>query len=129
MARRKSINIPGFKHVNPIPNASRIGNLVMSGVITGVDPATGKLPPDIKQQCVNMFGHMRAIVETAGGTLDDVIKITVWLKDPGDRSVLNEEWLKLFPDAGARPARHTLPHLGGGDMLILCDVTAVLAQA
>lgn len=126
MARRKSINIPGFKHVNPIPNGSRIGNLMMSGVIIGVDPATHKLPPDLRQQCANMFGHVRSIVEAAGGTPDDIIKITVWLKDPGDRTALNEEWQKLFPDPDSRPARHALPHLGGGDHLILCDVTAVI---
>ena len=41
MARRKSIHIGEFKHANPIPNASRIGNLLMSGVILGRDPATG----------------------------------------------------------------------------------------
>ena len=126
MARRKSINIPGFKHVNPIPNGSRIGNLMMSGVIIGVDPATHKLPPDLRQQCANMFGHVRSIVEAAGGTPDDIIKITVWLKDPGDRTAMNEEWQKLFPDPDSRPARHALPHLGGGDHLILCDVTAVI---
>ena len=28
MAKRKSINYPGFKHENPIPNASRIGSIV-----------------------------------------------------------------------------------------------------
>lgn len=126
MTERTSINIPGFKHSNPIPNASRIGDLLMSGVVIGVDASTGKLPADLKQQCVNMFGHVRAIVETAGGSLENIIKITVWLRDAGDRAVLNDEWLKLFPDPDSRPARHTLPHPGGVDALILCDVTAVL---
>ena len=38
MAKRKSINYPGFKHENPIPNASRIGNILMSSIISGRDP-------------------------------------------------------------------------------------------
>jgi enamine deaminase RidA (YjgF/YER057c/UK114 family) len=125
MANRVSINIPGFKHVNPIPNASRVGNVVMSGVIIGVDPETHKLPADLRTQCTNMFAHLRSIVEAAGCTTDDIIKITVWLKDPSDRAVLNEAWLKLFPDPASRPARHTLPHPGGIDALILCDVVAI----
>jgi len=125
MTTRTSVNIPGFKHVNPIPNASRIGNMMMSGVIIGVDAATGKVPPDLKQQCVNMFAHVRAIVDAGGFSTDDIIKMTVWLKDPADRAVLNEEWVKLFPDPQSRPARHALPHTGGGDALILCDITAV----
>ena len=33
--------------------------------------------------------------------------------------------LRVFPDPDSRPARHALPHLGGGDALILCDVVAV----
>ena len=37
MAKRKSINYPGFKHENPIPNASRIGNILMSSIISGRD--------------------------------------------------------------------------------------------
>jgi enamine deaminase RidA (YjgF/YER057c/UK114 family) len=125
MSKRRSINIPGFKHVNPIPNASLVGNLLMSGLIVGVDSETNKVPSDLKQQCLNMFGHVRNIVESAGCTMDDIIKITVWLKDPADRAVLNEEWLKLFPDPESRPARQALPHLGSGDALILCDVVAV----
>ena len=40
MAKRKSINYPGFKHENPIPNASRIGNILMSSIISGRDPDT-----------------------------------------------------------------------------------------
>jgi len=47
--RRKSVNIPGFRHINPIPNASRIGNLLVSGVIVGIDPTTGKVPADLEQ--------------------------------------------------------------------------------
>lgn len=126
MTARRSINIPGFKHANPIPNASLIGNLLMSGVVNGVDAATGDLPPTMKEQCVNMFGHVRSIMEAAGGDVGDIIKMTIWLKDAGDRGPLNEEWLKFFPDAASRPARHALPHMGGGAALILCDVTAVL---
>ena len=48
-ARRKSIHIGGFKHANPIPNACRIGSLVMSGVILGRD-ADGKMPESLEAQ-------------------------------------------------------------------------------
>jgi len=40
---RTSIFIDEFKHKNPIPNASRIGNILVSGLIHGVDPATATL--------------------------------------------------------------------------------------
>ena len=122
---RTSVNVEGYGHQNPIPAASRVGNMLMSGVITGRDPATGKLPPSLEEQCANMFRHVRNIVEAAGGTTDNILKITVWLADPGQRQALNAEWVKMFPDPASRPARHTLPSPLSGESLVQCDVTAV----
>jgi 2-iminobutanoate/2-iminopropanoate deaminase len=127
-ARRKSIHIGGFKHANPIPNACRIGGLVMSGVILGRDPATAKMPESLEAQCANMFAHMKATVEAAGGTTDDVIKMTVWLQDRAQRGPLNHEWLKMFPDEHSRPARHSLQMDMEGGALVQCDFTAVIAE-
>jgi 2-iminobutanoate/2-iminopropanoate deaminase len=127
MARRRSIHIEGFKHANPIPNACRIGNLLISGVILGTDPKTGKVPPTLEEQCTHMFAHMKAIVEAGGGTTDDIIKMTVWLKDRSQRKPVNDEWLKMFPDEHSRPARHALPMSGSdGPALVQCDFTAVI---
>ena len=126
MAKRKSIEIPGFKHQNPIPVASRIGNLLMSSVTSGVDPGTSNLPSELPRQIANLFGHIKATVEAAGGTPDDIIKITFWMKDPATgRAAINEEWVKMFPDPDSRPARHTLPLAGDGPSQINCDFVAV----
>jgi enamine deaminase RidA (YjgF/YER057c/UK114 family) len=125
MTRRKSIHIGEFKHANPIPNASRIGNLLMSGVILGRD-ASGKMPEKIEDQCANMFGHMKAIVEAGGGTTDDIIKMTVWLQDRTQRAPVNVEWLKMFPDEHSRPARHALQMAMENGALVQCDFTAVI---
>lgn len=128
MGRRRSIYLAGFKHKNPIPNAAVVGGLLMSGVILGVDPQTGEMPATLEAQCANMFVHLKATVEAAGGTMDDVVKINVWMKDLSARQVVNEEWLKLFPDHDDRPARHAHPLVAEGPALIQCDVTAVLAD-
>ena len=125
-AERRSINVESFGHVNPIPAASRIGSLLMSSVISGRDPVSGSMPPTIEDQCARMFRVVRQIVEAAGGTPANIIKMTVWLRDPGNREALNAEWVSLFPDPASRPARHTLPLSGGGDSLVQCDITAVI---
>jgi enamine deaminase RidA (YjgF/YER057c/UK114 family) len=126
MSDRTSINF-GRKHANPIPNACRIGNLVMSSVIIGTDPVSGEMPPDMETQCSNMFVHVRGIAETAGGSTDDIIKMTVWLKNLNDRAALNEEWLRMFPDPASRPARHAHQYVGDLTALIQCDVTLYLS--
>lgn len=123
---RKSIHIPGFKHTNPIPNAAVIGNILESGLINGTDPETGKMAEGFEAQVKHAFGHMKAIVEEAGGSTDDILKVSVWLNDPSNRAAVNEEWLKMFPDEHARPARHTMPGALTGPTLIHLSITAVL---
>lgn len=126
MPRRVSIHIPGFSHRNPIPAASRIGAHVHSGALTGRDPDTGAMPPDFDAQCANVFRHVRAVMAAAGGSTDDIIKLTVHLADPDDREALNREWLAMFPDAGDRPARQVIAARLTGGALIHCDLVAIL---
>ena len=127
--RRHSIEIEGFKHDAPIPSACKIGPFVVSSVIAGKDPETGKVPDGMEAQCALVFLHLRRIIEAASGTTGDIFKLTVWLKHEVHRKVLNQEWLKMFPDAESRPARHTftgqeLP----GNMLVQVEFWAVLER-
>jgi 2-iminobutanoate/2-iminopropanoate deaminase len=98
----------------------------MSGVILGRDPVTSEMPAAIEAQCANMFAHMKAIVQAGGGTTDDIIKMTVWLKDRSQRAPVNAEWVKMFPDEDSRPARHSLQMEMEGGALVQCDFTAVI---
>ena len=125
MAKRQNIEIAGFKHSNPIPAACRLGNVLMTGIITGTDPATGKLADTLEAQCANIFQHVRAIMAAAGGSTDDIIKMSVWMKDWSNRDVLNAEWVKMFPEPQSRPARHVLQAELASGQLIVCDITAV----
>ena len=127
MARRKSVNYPGYSHQNPIPNASRIGNIVMSSIMNGTEPGTRNVPSDLGGQVTNIFKHIRMCVEAAGGTVDDIIKINFWMKQPSTgRAALNDEWVKMFPDEASRPARHTLLLAPDSPHLVTCDFTAVI---
>lgn len=128
MNRRQSIYIPGFRHKNPIPNAAMIDNVLMSGVINGVDPATGSVAHGMESQCLFMFAHVRAIVDAAGGSTDDILKMTVWMRDRSNREPLNREWLQMFPNEANRPARHSFQVDLEGGIEIQCDVTAIIGR-
>jgi enamine deaminase RidA (YjgF/YER057c/UK114 family) len=127
--RRRSIHVGGFGHANPVPAASRIDRFVFSGAITGRDPVTREMPDDLGTQCVNVFAHVREIVEAAGGSTDDIVKMTVWLRDYRDRDALNQQWEAMFPDPGSRPARHALAATFDGNTLMQCDFIAVLPDS
>lgn len=126
MNTRRSIEIEGFNHGTlPIPAASRVGPLVMTGGVHGMDPATGKLPDDVQEQARLMFDNLRRIMVAAGGGLENIAKMTVFVKIPEARAAVSEEWLKAFPDAESRPARHTLVNETlPTNMVVQCDATA-----
>ena len=72
-----------------------------------------------------MFNNIRAFMKAAGGSPDNIGIMTVFLKENSYRDSINKEWVKMFPDAESRPARHTTPLTDAGDTLVQCDVTAV----
>lgn len=127
MDKRCSIYVDGFAHKNPVPAACRIGNMVYSGGIHGLDPTTGLASTEgMERQCELMFGHMRTIVEAAGGTTRDIIKVTLWMKDRSQRHVVNPHWEAMFPDPAHRPTRHAMKGDLEGGMLVQCDFIAIL---
>lgn len=126
MIRRISIEVEGLGHgATPIPSACRVGNMISSGGIAGIDPVTHQMPDDLAGQAAAMFANVRRIVEAAGGTTDGIMKMTIWVHDRSARAVIDPLWLKMFPDAKSRPARHTLAYQLPAPMLIQCDFLAV----
>jgi 2-iminobutanoate/2-iminopropanoate deaminase len=123
--RRQSINISQFSHASPIPTASRIGNFVVSGFIRGTDPESGKLAPTLEEQCALMFAHTQKCIELGGGSLDDIIKINMWVEKI-DRKPINAEWIKWFPDPTSRPARQLCVMEMEPGVLVQCDFMAII---
>jgi 2-iminobutanoate/2-iminopropanoate deaminase len=130
MGQRKSFDIEGLGHANPIPAVSRIGNFVATGGVSGTDANTGKMPEDMAAQCAGMFVNLRSVLAAAGATPEDVIRVTVWIKRPEIRAEVNKHWVGMFPDANSRPARHTMfyDHFAGV-MLVQCEAWAVIGGA
>jgi enamine deaminase RidA (YjgF/YER057c/UK114 family) len=123
---RRSIYIDEFAHKSPIPNASRIGNIIVSGLLRGVDPKTQAFPPTVEQQCKFMFDNVRRCVEAGGARVEDIIKVTFWMKAL-HRKPVNDEWVKMFPDPASRPARHTQHLPADSRAEVQADFTAVIS--
>lgn len=127
MSRRTTLHLEGFSHANPIPAAARVGPLLMSGLINGTDPATGKLADGLEAQCACMFQQIRNVLAAAGGSTDDLVRLIVWLKDRSQREPLNQQWLNMFPDPDNRPARISLEASGlTAGILVQCELTAYI---
>lgn len=124
MARRRSIYLETFSHKNPIPAACEIDGLIVSGIIYGLDTDTGHPAATLEEQCRLMFAHLRAVVEAARATPEDVLKLNVYLKDRAQREALNREWVAMFPDPDNRPVRQAMQADLDGGKLIQCDFIA-----
>ena len=124
---RRSIYIDEFAHKSPIPNASRIGNIIVSGLIRGIDPVTEIFPLTVEQQCAFMFMHVRRTVEAGGARVEDIIKVTFWMKEL-QRKPVNDEWVKMFPDPASRPARQIMEVPMEMGVLVQCDFMAVIDE-
>lgn len=122
-----SIEIPGLHHGKaPIPAASMNAGLLVSSGINGMDPVTGKIVETVEEQTELVFANMRRIVEGAGGTVGDVVKCTFFIKDASAKDSINKEWLDMFPDEDARPARHSLKQSLADPIHLQCEIVAFI---
>ncbi len=86
--------------------AVRCGGMVyLSGQI-GLDPGTMKLVDGIEAQIHRVFDNLKAVAAAAGGSLDDAVKLTVYLTDLGHFARVNEIMQKYFTEP--YPARAAL---------------------
>ena len=124
----RSIHVDGVKHGAPIAMGARVGNMIFSSGIIGADPSTGTVPEDLESQCVFAFANMKTMVENAGGKLENIGSIKVYMKDRSQREAVNRPWLEMFPDEDDRPARHAIEYDAfPPGILVELEVIAVVA--
>ncbi|NTZ20662.1 RidA family protein [Paenibacillus sp. JMULE4] len=127
MARRKSIEIEGITHRSaPIPLGAKVDQLVFSSAIAGMDPASGEIPEDPVRQVELVFRNVERFMEISGGTPADIGRMTVYLQDEQYRDLVNEEWVKMFPDPESRPARHSVVKNLRMGAIVQVEIIAVL---
>jgi reactive intermediate/imine deaminase len=100
--------------VAPYSQAVRIANTVAAAGQAGVDRATGTFAgEDVATQTVQTFKNIEAVLASAGASLQDVIRVDVYLADMADFAAMNTEYAKVFTEP--YPARTTVGvHLPAG---------------
>jgi len=126
LASVQSIHIPGMDHRAPIPAGAKVGNIVMSSPISGRELGTNRLPEDPDEQAAVMFRNIRAFLEQAGGGPENMVHLTLFVKDIKYRENVNKEWIKMYPDENQRPARHAIESDTRGAGLFQVEVMAVI---
>ena len=79
--------------------AVKLGSTVyLSGQIPLVPESMEMVEGDIERQIRRVFDNLRAVAQAAGGDLQDVVKLNVFLTDLGDFPVVNQVMAEYFSE-------------------------------
>ena len=112
----------------PKPQASystytRFGDLIFIAGQVAVEPRTGRIPSSFADQLRLVLDHIRSILEFAGSSMEQVLKMTVFLKDRAYRTEYDEVFRTYFK--GGFPARSTIvADLMGEEFLVEIEAIA-----
>jgi 2-iminobutanoate/2-iminopropanoate deaminase len=111
--------------LGPYSQAIVAGGFVFCSGTAGIDPATGAAPDGIDAQTDQALRNLAAVLASAGATMADVVKTTIFYTDVDDFGRLNETYSRHMPNpppARSAPANVRLPR----GLLISIDAIAVL---
>ena len=104
-----------------LSQGTRFGNLVFIQGCTGRDPTTGAMGKDIKEQTQFTLNRIKAILESAGTSLDNVMTNTCYVSNSEDLPGFNEIYAENFSQEP--PARTTII-VKFGDPNTLVEITS-----
>ncbi len=98
MSNRAVISTPDAPDaIGPYSQAIKVGNTVwLSGQIPLVPGTTELVAGDITAQATQAFKNLGAVAEAAGGSLNDVVKLTIFLTDLGNFATVNSVMESFF---------------------------------
>lgn len=111
MERKPVISPDAPKAIGPYSQAVWTGNLLYCSGQTPIDPATGKLVEGgIGEQTQQAFNNLQAVLAGAGLSMDDVIKVNVYLTSMANFAGMNQAYQERF--SAPYPARTTVAVAG-----------------
>jgi len=94
------------KAIGPYSQAVRCGGTVYLAGQIGLDPASMELVSGIEAQSRRVFENLKAVAQAAGGNLNDIVKLTIYLLDLREFGRVNDIMASYF--TAPYPARATL---------------------
>jgi len=93
------------KPVGPYSQGILYGNLIFVSGQLGIEPESGELLKDFKEQSLRALENIRAVVEAAGGSRCSIVSVRVYLTDIGRFKEFNEVYSEFFKNCPVKPAR------------------------
>jgi len=84
--------------IGPYSQAIKVGGFVFTSGQLPMDPESGELINDIKKATARSLDSVKAILEEAGSSMENIIKTTIFVKDLDDFAAVNEVYGTYFGD-------------------------------
>lgn len=121
------LSVPDMPVSGPYSHAVKAGGLLFLSGVIALDPATKEFAePKIEDQMHQVMANIKAILAADGKTLEDVVKVSVFLKDPADFKPMNAVYETYFTDH--KPARTTVPGVDWGHPKIILEIDIIAAD-
>ena len=125
---KKSVIIPagGAIPLAPYSPGIRYGDLVFTSGQIGLDPAIGKLVlGGIEAETRQALTNLQKILEAAGSNLENILKVTVYIKNIDDYGLVNKTYAEFFTTNP--PARAIIQGDLPGGALVEFDAIAAIS--
>ena len=120
----KTITVPDMPALGPYSQAVEANGFVFLSGIVAYDAKMGAfVAADIDTQTHQVFANTKQVLAAAGLTLDDVVKVTIFLKNPTNFPRVNELYAEYFPNY--KPARSTVPGVDWGRDNVMIEIEMI----
>ncbi len=92
--------------IGPYSQAMKVGDFIFTSGQIALTPNGVMVQEDIELQTAQVMRNLKAVLEAAGSSLQNVVKTTIFLADMDDFAAVNAVYEKWF--GGHKPARSTV---------------------
>lgn len=115
--------------LGPYSQAIVAGGFVFCSGMAGIDPSTGTAGEGIEAPTEQALRNLAGVLDSAGASMADLVKVTIFYSDVDDFTRLNEVYARHMPDpppARSAPAKVRLPR---GLLISIDAIAAVPGEA
>jgi 2-iminobutanoate/2-iminopropanoate deaminase len=107
--KKEIIRIEGITSPNvPFNHVIKAGGLLFFSSQLSMDLKTNEiLPGSVSEQTRKALENLKFLLESSGGTMEDIVKVVVYLRDNKDFEEMNEVYREFF-EPGREPTRVTI---------------------
>jgi 2-iminobutanoate/2-iminopropanoate deaminase len=84
--------------IGPYSQGIKAGNLIFTSGQLPINPQSGELVADIEGATKQSLDNVKAILESSGSSMDNVVKTVVFLRDMNDFAAMNAVYASYFPN-------------------------------